>query len=71
MTGRVHRDSVELDSRGVEDLPFADAKAILGGADDLVMRGGRSLLSQILKGARRKRLSELGLDKSPVFGYYS
>ena len=28
-------------------------------------------MAQILKGARRKWLLELGLDKSPVFGYYS
>jgi len=70
MSRKVDRVPVNLDSRGVAELPFADVKAILRGADDLVMRGGRSLLSQILKGARRKRLLELGLDTSPVFGYY-
>lgn len=29
------------------------------------------MLVQILRGSRRKRLLELGLDKSPVFGYFN
>ncbi len=39
------------------------------GADDLIMRGGRSLLVRVLKGSRAKKVLELGLDKSPVYGY--
>ena len=34
------------------------------------MRGGRSILAKVLKGSREKRVLELGLDKSPVYGYY-
>lgn len=70
MGKKVYRIPVHLDADGVEALPFDDVKAILRGADDLIMRGGRSMLGQILKGSRRKRLLELGLDQSPVFGYY-
>lgn len=61
---------MHLDAKGVTALSLDDVKAILRGADDLIMRGGRSLLTQLLKGSRRKRLLELGLDESPVFGYF-
>lgn len=70
MTKRSQRTSVHLDATGVKDVSNGDLKAILRGADDLIFRGGRTLLAQILKGARRKRLLELGLDQSPMFGYF-
>ena len=34
------------------------------------MSGGRTLLAKILKGSGDKRLLELGLDASPVYGVY-
>ena len=70
MAKKLHRVPVRLDATGVECLSPDELKAILRGADDLIMRGGRNLLAQVLKGSRRKRLLELGLDESPVFGYY-
>lgn len=53
-----------------EKLSFEELKAILRGADELIMTGGRNLLAKILKGSRDKKLLELKLDESPVFGYY-
>lgn len=59
-----------MDSKGIKQLPFNEIKAILRGADDLIMSGGRSMLAKILKGSKDKKVLELGLDKSPVYGYY-
>lgn len=70
MTRRIHRTSVHLDASDVKEVPSDDLKAILRGADHLIFQGGRTLLAHILKGARRKRLLELKLDQSPVFGYF-
>ncbi len=67
---RVNRVRVHLDDRGIDDLGPEELRAILRGADELIATGGRSLLAQILKGAKRKRLLELGLDACPVYGYY-
>jgi len=36
----------------------------------MIMQGGRSILAKILKGARDKKVLELGLDRSPVYGYF-
>lgn len=44
--------------------------AILRAADELIATGGRNLLSKILKGSREKKVLELELDKSPVYGYF-
>ena len=54
----------------MKDLPLEEITAILRGADELIMSGGRSLLAKILKGSRDKKLLSLELDKSPVYGYY-
>ena len=43
---------------------------ILRGADDLIMRGGRTLLVMILKGSRAKEVLSRSLDKSPAYGFY-
>jgi hypothetical protein len=48
----------------------ADLHAVLRGADDLIARGGRTLLTRTLRGSRRKEILERGLDKSPVYGYF-
>jgi len=67
---KVRRVHYQLDSKGIKSLPFDEIKAILRGADDLIMRGGRSLLLKVLKGSRERRLIELQLDESPVYGYF-
>lgn len=45
-------------------------KSILRETDDLIMRGGRSLLAKVLKGSKEKKVLELKLDRSPVYGCY-
>jgi hypothetical protein len=67
------RDQVQscLDPGDVTDLPECEIAAILRGADDLITRGGRTMLTKVLKGSRDKKVLELGLDQSPVYGYYS
>ena len=70
MGRKVRRVPVYLDTGGIPDLPFEEIKAILRGADDLIMRDGRSLLAKVLKGSKEKRVHELSLDKSPVYGYF-
>lgn len=70
MAKKVSRVPYRLDASGIDDLPLEDIITILRGADDLIMSGGRSLLAKILKGSREKRLLELGLHASPVYGVY-
>jgi superfamily II DNA helicase RecQ len=70
MTRKVQRVRYHLDAKGVEALPREEILAILRGADDLIMRGGRSLLAKVLKGSQAKRVLELELDASPVYGYH-
>lgn len=60
----------ELDSGEVESLSSEEIKTVLRGADELIMRGGRALLSKILAGSKDKKLLELGLDGSPVYGAF-
>ena len=68
MSRKVRRVPYQLDTRDVKDLPLEETAAILRGADDLIMSGGRSLLAKVLKGSRDKKLLSLELDKSPVSG---
>jgi len=70
VTKRVQRLPYSLDAKGIHELSHDDVLIILRGADDLIMRGGRSILAKVLKGSREKRVLELGLDKSPVYGHY-
>jgi len=70
MSKRVRKVPVQLDAGDISGLPFDEIKAILRGADDLIMRGGRNLLAKILKGSRDKKVFELNLDRSPVYGYF-
>lgn len=51
-------------------LPEEEILAILRGADELIATGGRNLLAKILKGSREKKVLQLGLDSSPVYGYF-
>ena len=70
MGRKVRKVPYHLDPKDVKELPLKDIRAILRGADDLIMTGGRSLLSKILKGSRQRRVLELGLDTSPGYGFY-
>ena len=64
------RVGVQLDSKEITSLPGDELKAILRGADNLIMKGGRSLLVKVLKGSRAQEVLKFGLDQSPVYGYY-
>ena len=66
----MQRVKYHLDSRGIRKLSRDEIKAILRGADDLIIRGGRTLLAKVLKGSRVKDLLDKGLNRSPVYGYY-
>ena len=70
MSRKTQRVHYELDDRGIRNLPPAELAAILRGADDLIMRGGRSLLAKVLKGSRDRKVLERQLDQCPVYGYY-
>lgn len=70
MSRKVHRVPYTLDAGGVQKLPSNDLEAILRGADDLIMSGGRNLLVKVLRGSRMKKILELELDQSPVYGYF-
>jgi hypothetical protein len=51
-------------------LPESEIRAILRGADDLIMRGGRSLLVKVLRGSRSKDVLGQALDRSPAYGHF-
>ena len=65
-----HQVPVYLNTMGIKHLPDDEISVILRGADDLIFSGGRTLLAKILKGSREKKILELDLDQSPVYGYY-
>jgi len=67
---RSHRVTVNLDTRGLTDIPERELNAILRGADDIIGTGGRSLLTRILRGSASKPVLENGLDESPSYGYF-
>jgi hypothetical protein len=71
MSRKVNRVKYHLDSKGIKELSNEEIIAILRVADDLIMSGGRNLLSKILKGSKEKKIIELGLNKNPYYGYYS
>ncbi len=70
MGRRVNRVRCYLDAKGIKSLPHEEIVAILRGADDLIMSGGRTLLAKLLKGSREKKLLELKLDENPSYGFY-
>ena len=70
MSRKYTRVDYELDAKGIRHLPQHEIVAILRGADDLIMSGGRTLLTKVLKGSQDKKVLELGLNESPVYGYY-
>ncbi len=71
MSRGVRRVDYRLDPRGIKSLPREEVAAILRGADDLIMQGGRTLLVKVLRGSRDRKVLELGLERSPVYGYYA
>ena len=70
MSRRVDRVPYHLDTKGIRSLPPEEVRMILRGADDLIMRGGRHLLTLILKGSRAKDVLGRSLDQSPAHGFY-
>ena len=70
MSKKVIRVSVDLHPQKSGPLLNEEIKAILRGADDLIMEGGRSLLAKILKGSQDKTILEKGLNSNPAYGYY-
>lgn len=71
MGKKVNRIRYELDANGIKSLSDHEIKTILRGADDLIMSGGRALLAKILAGSKDKKLLELKLDQSPVYGAFN
>lgn len=70
MGKKVNRIPYELNANGIKSLPMTEIKTILRGADDLIMSGGRAMLAKILAGSKEKKLLELELDYSPVYGAF-
>ena len=70
MSRKSRRAPIHLDAKGLIDLPVADLHAVLRGADDLIARGGRTLLKRILRGSKNKDVLARGLDRSPVYGHF-
>lgn len=70
MPKRVNRVRYHLNSQDIKNLPQEEIAAILRGAEELITRGGRTLLAKVLKGSQEKRVLELKLYHSPVYGYY-
>jgi superfamily II DNA helicase RecQ len=65
---KAKRVKFTINTKGIKELPNEEIRAIIRGADELIMSGGRALLAKILKGSKDKKVIELGLDKSPVYG---
>ena len=70
MGKKAKRVPVNLDAGDVAELQPDEISVILRAADELIGKGGRTLLSKILKGSKEKRVLELGLDQCPSYGYY-
>jgi superfamily II DNA helicase RecQ len=69
MSRRITRTQVRLHPENTDKIFVQEIKMILRGADNLIMRGGRTLLSKMLKGSKEKKLLQLGLDQNPAYGY--
>jgi hypoxanthine phosphoribosyltransferase len=70
MSRKAQRVPYQLDAQGILQLTPMEIAAILRGADEIIMTGGRNLLTKILKGSRDQKLLSHKLDQSPVYGYY-
>ncbi|MFH0991801.1 MAG: RQC-minor-1 family DNA-binding protein [bacterium] len=69
MSRRITKISVRLHPEKTTALPIEEIRMILRGADDIIARGGRTLLCRILKGSKEKKVLELKLNLSPAYGY--
>ncbi|MEN8178761.1 MAG: RQC-minor-1 family DNA-binding protein [Pseudomonadota bacterium] len=70
MSRKVKRIPVTLYPINVGQVPEKEIRLILRGADDLIMSGGRTLLAKLLKGSCEKKILELNLNNSPVYGTF-
>ena len=70
MSRKSRRVVIDLDAKGLKEIPEAELNAVLRGADEIIGRGGRTLLTRILRGSRIKKVLEHKLDQSPVYGYF-
>ncbi len=70
MSWKTRRVAIDLDAKGLKEIPDAELKAVLRGADEIIGRGDRTLLTNILRGSRTKKMLGRGLDQSPVYGYF-
>ena len=70
MSRQPHCVKNNLDASGLREIPDEELKAILRGADEIVGRGGRTLLKGILRGSRSKAILVHDLDRSPVHGFF-
>lgn len=68
MSKKDKRVRYDLNANGIKSLAESEIRTILRGADDLIMSGGRGMLAKILAGSKDKKLLELELDSSPVYG---
>ena len=71
MSRKRERVHFHLDSGEIAHLTNDEIKAILRAADGLIATGGRSMLSKVLKGSKDKKVLEYGLEKNPVYGFFS
>jgi len=69
MGRKVLQVSYRLDTQGIEGLAQEEIAAILRGADDLIMSGGRSLLARVLKGSRAKKMSPVPRSIPPLLQF--
>jgi hypothetical protein len=70
MARKIPRVPVKLDAKGIRQLSQGDLVAILRAADPLIMSGGRTMLSKILKGSGERKVVDLKLNTCPAFGYF-
>ena len=70
MSRKSRRVVIDLDAKGLKEIPEGELNAVLRGADEIIGLGGRTLLTRILRGSRIKRVLEHKRDQSPVYGYF-
>jgi len=70
MSRKVRRVPYHLDPKGIRALRPEEIQVVLRAADDLIMRGGRTLLVKILRGSRAKEVLSRSLVQSPAYGFY-
>ena len=51
-------------------LSDEEIKVILRAVDEIIAKGGRTLLAKILKGSREKKVLQLKLNRCPVYSYF-